>query len=154
MKWFVCLEQQELKRLKELEEENNRLKKMYADARWNYQSKNEDTGAIAKLNKLAVAYPVRAFDEYYYKFDVKRSNVIETHFVCVSLYEVKFKMQMITLAKQSLITPLVFNECWSMNFICVLNDGRKVRIFNAIDDCNREAIDKWKKNHNLGPCKT
>ncbi|MHC5354584.1 transposase [Myroides sp. LJL115] len=53
----------------------------------------------------------------------------------------KHKKRLITRVKQPLETPQVLNECWSMDFMSdLLTDGRKARVFNALDDCNREAI--------------
>src|SRR5699024_5617799 len=53
----------------------------------------------------------------------------------------KHKKRLIKRVKQPLETPEVLNECWSMDFMSdVLTDGRKVRVFNVIDDCNREAV--------------
>lgn len=53
----------------------------------------------------------------------------------------KYKKRWITRVIQPLLPPLALNECWSMDFMSdVLTDGRKLRVFNVIDDCNREAI--------------
>ena len=42
---------------------------------------------------------------------------------------------------EPLQVPEAINECWSMDFMHdQLSDGRKCRLFNVIDDCNREAL--------------
>lgn len=42
---------------------------------------------------------------------------------------------------EPLAVPLTINECWSMDFMHdQLSDGRTCRLFNVIDDCNREAL--------------
>jgi putative transposase len=37
--------------------------------------------------------------------------------------------------------PVVPNERWSMDFVSdALADGRRLRVFNVVDDCTREAL--------------
>jgi transposase InsO family protein len=44
-------------------------------------------------------------------------------------------------APEALTVPLAINQVWSMDFMHdQLEDGRKFRLFNVIDDYNREAI--------------
>jgi putative transposase len=39
------------------------------------------------------------------------------------------------------VVPEALNEVWSMDFMHdQLSDGRSVRLFNVIDDFNREAL--------------
>ena len=53
----------------------------------------------------------------------------------------KLKKRLIKRVEQLLETPSSLNACWSMNFMSdSLKDGRKVGVFNVIDDCNREAV--------------
>jgi len=41
----------------------------------------------------------------------------------------------------ALAVPTEINQVWSMDFMSdSLNDGRSVRTFNSIDDCNREGL--------------
>ena len=48
---------------------------------------------------------------------------------------------MLTRERNPLDVPKTLNEVWSMDFMAdVLSDGRKVRVFNVMDDCNREAL--------------
>jgi putative transposase len=53
----------------------------------------------------------------------------------------KHKKRLVKRVKQPLEVPTVLNDCCSLDFMSdALTDGRKVRVFNVIDDCNREAI--------------
>ncbi|MEK6513644.1 IS3 family transposase [Myroides odoratimimus] len=113
---------------------------------WYYQSKKDDTEVIDKLSELAEQYPTRGFDEYYHK--IRREGLIWNRKRVLRVYRLmklslrrKHKKRLITRVKQPLETPKVLNECWSMDFMSdLLTDGRKVRVFNVLDDCNREAI--------------
>lgn len=36
--------------------------------------------------------------------------------------------------------PKLLNKCWSIDFMNdLLRDGRKVRVLNVLDNCNREV---------------
>ena len=42
---------------------------------------------------------------------------------------------------QALAVPVQLNEVWSMDFMHdQLSDGRSIRLFNVIDDFNRETV--------------
>lgn len=113
---------------------------------WYYQSKKDDTEVIDKLGELAEKYPTRGFDKYYYK--IRREGLVWNRKRVLRVYRLmklslrrKYKKRLITRVKQPLETPQTLNECWSMDFMSdLLTDGRKVRVFNVIDDCNREAV--------------
>ena len=51
------------------------------------------------------------------------------------------KMRMVREKPEALSVPQALNEGWSMDFMAdQLSDGRCVRLFNVIDDFNREAL--------------
>ena len=53
----------------------------------------------------------------------------------------KHKKRIIKRIKQPLEVPSNPNVCWSMDFMSdILTDGRKLRVLNILDDCNREAL--------------
>jgi putative transposase len=113
---------------------------------WYYQSKRDDSEVIDKLTELAESHPTRGFDEYYNKIrreglQWNRKRVLRVYRNMKLSLRRKHKKRLIKRIKQPLETPLALNECWSMDFMSdVLTDGRKVRVFNVIDDCNREAV--------------
>jgi len=54
---------------------------------------------------------------------------------------IKPKKRLIREKPQALAVPLTINETWSMDFMHdQLGDGRRYRLFNIIDDCNREGV--------------
>ena len=54
---------------------------------------------------------------------------------------VKPKKRIPSRKKKALIQPLIPNLCWSMDFMSdALSCGRKFRVFNVIDDYNRECL--------------
>ena len=113
---------------------------------WYYQSKKDDSEVIDKLTELAESYPTRGFDEYYYKIRREglkwnRKRVLRVYREMKLSLRRKHKRRLVKPVKQSLEVPSMLNECWSMDFMSdALTDGRKVRVFNVIDDCNREAL--------------
>ncbi|WP_262711314.1 DDE-type integrase/transposase/recombinase [Luteibaculum oceani] len=69
----------------------------------------------------------------------------ETCFKSVSQYEARIarkrKKRLPARIKEPLTRPQELNQTWSMDFTSdALSDGRRVRIFNVIDDCNRESL--------------
>ncbi|MFM1884848.1 MAG: hypothetical protein RL026_5 [Pseudomonadota bacterium] len=54
---------------------------------------------------------------------------------------IKPKRRMERVKPEPLSVPETINEVWSIDFMHdQLNDGRTFRLFNVIDDCNREAL--------------
>ena len=113
---------------------------------WYYQSRRDDSEVIDKLTELAESYPTRGFDEYYHKIRREglkwnRKRVLRVYRNMKLSLRRKHKKRLVKRVKQPLEAPSQLNECWSMDFMSdALSDGRKVRVFNVIDDCNREAI--------------
>ena len=113
---------------------------------WYYQSKKDDSSVIDKLNELAIQYPTRGFDEYFNKIRREglrwnRKRVLRVYRNMKLKLRRKHKKRITGRIKQPLVAPTQLNECWSMDFMSdALLDGRKVRVFNIIDDCNREAL--------------
>ena len=113
---------------------------------WYYQSKKDDSEVIDKLTELAESYPTRGFDEYYNKIRREglkwnRKRVLRVYREMKLSLRRKHKKRLVKRVKQPLETPEELNVCWSMDFMSdALTDGRKLRVFNIIDDCNREAL--------------
>jgi len=113
---------------------------------WYYQSKKDDIEVIEKLTELAESYPTRGFDEYYHKIRREglkwnRKRVLRVYREMKLSLRRKHKKRLVKRVKQPLETPEELNVCWSMDFMSdALTDGRKLRVFNIIDDCNREAL--------------
>lgn len=113
---------------------------------WYYRSKKDDTAVIDKLNELAQSHPTRGFDEYYgrirqqgLKWNRKRVLRVYRH-MKLGLRR-KRKKRLIVPIKEPLVAPTELNKIWSMDFMSdSLSDGRRLRVFNVIDDCNREAL--------------
>ena len=54
---------------------------------------------------------------------------------------IKPKKRIIRESPEPLSVPDNINECWSIDFMHdQLGDGRQVRLFNVLDDCNRKAL--------------
>ena len=113
---------------------------------WYYQNKKDDREVIDKLSSLASLLPTRGFDEYYNRirregFIWNRKRVLRVYRNMKLKLRRKHKKRLPSRVKLPLETPSELNVCWSMDFMSdTLTDGRKVRIFNVIDDCNREAL--------------
>jgi putative transposase len=101
----------ELKRIKELEEENAKLKRMYANL---------------ALDLEAAKYIIELFRVYkQLKLSMRR----------------KVKKRLPSRVKVPLVVPEHYNDTWSMDFMSdTLSNKTKFRTFNVIDDYNREAL--------------
>ncbi len=117
-----------------------------ARSMWYYQRKKNDKEVIDKLSELARQLPTRGFDEYYKRIRREghkwnRKRVLRVYRNMKLKLRRKHKKRLTTRVKQPLEAPVSLNICWSMDFMSdALSDGRKVRVFNVIDDCNREAL--------------
>ena len=113
---------------------------------WYYQRKKNDKEVIDKLSKLSEELPTRGFEEYYNRIRREglkwnRKRVLRVYRNMKLKLRRKHKKRLVTRVKQPLVTPSLLNVCWSMDFMSdVLSDGRKIRVLNIIDDCNREAL--------------
>ena len=113
---------------------------------WYYQSRKDDREVIDKLSELAELLPTRGFDEYYerirqqgYKWNRKR--VLRIYRLMKLGLRRKHKKRLPARVKQPLVQPDEYLHTWSMDFTSdALADKRKIRIFNVIDDYNREAL--------------
>ena len=113
---------------------------------WYYQTKKNDSEVINKLQELAEAKPTRGFDEYYKRIrreglQWNRKRVLRVYRNMKLSLRRKHKKRIVSRVQLPLETPKDLNMCWSMDFMSdALIDGRKLRTFNIIDDCNREAL--------------
>ncbi len=113
---------------------------------WYYRSRKDDREVIDKLSELAQSHPTRGFDEYYKRIRREghkwnRKRVLRIYRNMQLKLRRKHKKRIIGRVKRPLEAPRELNQCWSMDFMSdVLSDGRKLRVFNVMDDCNREVL--------------
>jgi len=113
---------------------------------WYYQSTKDDSEVMDKLSEFAELLPARGFDEYYerirqqgYKWNRKR--VLRIYRLMKLGLRRKHKKRLPERVKQPLVLPGEYLHTWSMDFMSdALADKRKIRVFNVIDDYNREAL--------------
>lgn len=184
----------QLSQLKELQEENRKLKAMYADlaldhripkeivekknlsagrkrdiaaslasdrtfpvgricrvlrvskTAYYYKSRKDDSQVIEKLGDYAEKMPARGFDEYFKL--LRKEGLPWNHKRVKRVYRLmklnlrrKRKRRLPSRLKEPLAVPSQMNGTWSMDFMHdVLEGGRKIKVFNLIDDFNREAL--------------
>lgn len=101
---------------------------------------------MAKLSSLAEAHPKRGCDKFY---DMIRAEGIVWNYKRVRrVYGLmklsirrKSKKRLPARVKEPLFVPDNINKSWSMDFMSdALSNGRKIRVFNVMDDYNREAL--------------
>ena len=113
---------------------------------WYYHTRKDDAGVIDALSRLAEELPTRGFEVYYKRLRREghkwnRKRVLRVYRKMGLKLRRKHKKRLPSRVKYPLDAPTMINEVWSMDFMAdVLSDGRKVRVFNVMDDCNREAL--------------
>jgi len=113
---------------------------------WYYHSRRDDTEVVDALSKLAEELPTRGFEVYYKRLrregrNWNRKRVLRVYRSMNLKLRRRHKKRLPARTKNPLEAPMELNEVWSMDFMAdVLSDGRKIRVFNVMDDCNREAL--------------
>ena len=113
---------------------------------WYYKTKKDDSEVMDKLSSLAEEYPQRGFDEFFgiirqQGYIWNRKRVLRIYRLMKLGLRRKHKKRLPARVKEPLQAPAQPNHTWSMDFMSdALGDGRKVRVFNVIDDFNREAL--------------
>ena len=110
------------------------------------KKKKADNAIKLYLQSLAADHKRWGFDKMMLKIkaEAKSWNHKRVHRIYCELglnIRVKPRKRIPKGEAKALVQPLLPNICWSMDFVSdVLEDGRKFRTFNVIDDYNREAL--------------
>lgn len=113
---------------------------------FSYQSIKDDGFLYGKLMELSEQHPKEGFWKSYFRIRNQGEKV--NHKRLHRIYKQaglpmrrKGKKRKIQRVKQPLIIPETFTKGWSMDFMSdALENGRKIRTFNIIDDYNREVL--------------
>jgi len=114
---------------------------------YQYQSKLKDDSEIQDaLTNLVSKRPAIGFWQSYHRF--RNSGKIWNHKRVRRIYRMmklnvrrRAKKRLPERVKQPLIIPPTVNQTWSIDFMSdALMDGRKFRLFNVLDDYNRESL--------------
>ncbi len=106
----------------------------------------DDSEVENKLKSLADEYSTRGFDWYYQKIRLEglkwnRKRVLRVYRKMGLSLRRKHKKRINRPYVNGLSHPIYPNVSWSIDFMSdSLEDGRKVRLFNIIDDYNRECL--------------
>jgi putative transposase len=127
------------------ERRNCRLVRVWR-ATQRYKKKREDSGDLRqRLRELASQYPRYGYWRIYRK--LRRQGVRVNHKRVYRLYREeglivrKRPRKRLARARVPASVPTMPNERWSMDFVSdALADGRRLRVFNVVDDCTREAL--------------
>lgn len=112
-----------------------------------YRRVKDDSQVIEKLRELAEKKPTRGFRYYYGR--LRNEGCAWNHKRVKRVYRLlnlnlrrRHRRRLPQRPLRALEKPSAANATWSMDFMHdTLFNGRKVRIFNLIDDYNREAIE-------------
>jgi len=111
-----------------------------------YQPTKDDTAVIEKLNEFAEKKPNEGQDKMYSR--IRNEGIKWNHKRVIRVYilmglnkKKRTRKRIPKRMKESLQIPAHANHTWSMDFMSdSLMSGRKFRVFNIIDDFNREAL--------------
>lgn len=111
-----------------------------------YKSRKDDSVVINKLTELANLHPTRGFDHYFGR--IRNDGLQWNHKRVKRVYDLlklnrrrKHKRRLPARVKEPLTVKESVNQTWSMDFMSdSLMSGRKVRLFNVMDDYNREML--------------
>jgi putative transposase len=111
-----------------------------------YESVRDDSAVETKLAWYGEKLPSRGFPEYFKRIRQEglrwnHKRVRRVYRKLGMVHRRKIKRRIPNPAKQVLLQPIQPNLTWSMDFMeDRLENGRKFRTFNIIDDYNREAL--------------
>ena len=120
-----------------------------ARSMWYYTTQKDDSQLIDKLNELAEQLPTRGLDEYVGRLKAEgypwnRKRIYRVYKLLRLEKRRKRKRRLPSRNPAPLSVPTSPNHCWSMDFMSdALENGRRIRVLNVIDDFNREAL--WVK---------
>ncbi len=105
-----------------------------------------DRSVIEVLQKLAHHYPAYGFGLMFKK--LRQAGLLWNAKRVYRIYQLlklnfrrKGKKRLPGRHPQPLVIPHKMNHCWSVDFMSdALSDGRRFRLFNIVDDFNREAL--------------
>jgi len=101
---------------------------------------------LEKLQSLAASHPNRGFDCYFGRIRAQglewnRKRVLRVYRSMRLVMRRKHRRRLPERVREPLTQPVTANCTWSMDFMHdVLGNGRKVRVFNVLDDHSREAV--------------
>ena len=111
-----------------------------------YKSVKDDSYLIDQLSQLSQDNPREGFWKCYHRMrnrgDTMNHKRLHRVYKQIGLpLRRKVKKRLPARVKELLEVPATFNHTWSVDFVHdVLENGRKFRSFNVIDDYNREVL--------------
>lgn len=114
---------------------------------FNYTPREDKNEPVREqLQSLIEKHPAIGFWQCYYR--IRRMNFIWNHKRVYNVYTQmglnirrRMRKRLPARVKHALFNPEVINQTWSIDFMSdSLWDGRKIRLLNVIDDCNREVL--------------
>ena len=118
-------------------------------SRWYYTTRKNDGVVIQKLLYLVEQFPTRGFDKYFAMIrneglEWGRSSVLRVYRELKLCHRRKHKRRLPSRIKEPLQKQTEANYSYSIDFMSdSLVYGRRLRIFNVMDDCTRESLAVW-----------